>query len=87
MTRTKENGARFEAKAAWSVVVLYEDPAARERAVGFCDQLVRRFWSRFEFDVGWWSFALLEEPGSAKEAAEKAAQADLIVFAATRNGD
>ena len=61
MTRTNEDGARLEAKAAWSVVVVYEDPAARERAVGFCDQLVSRFWARFEFDVSWWSFALLEE--------------------------
>lgn len=87
MTRTNENGAPVEAKATWSVVAVYEDPAARERAVGFCDQLVARFWARFEFDVSWWSFALLEEAESAKEAAAKAARADLIVFSATPAGD
>ena len=62
-------------------------PAARERAVVFCDQLVRRFWARFEFDVSWWSFAMLEQAAAAKEAAEKAARADLIVFSAAPEGD
>ena len=61
MTRTNENGAGLEAKAAWSVVVVYEDAATRERAVSFCDQLVSRFWAKCEFDVSWWSFALLEK--------------------------
>ena len=87
MTRTNENAARLGAKTAWSVVVVYEDPAARERAVSFCDQLVGRFWARFEFEVSWWSFGLLEEVESAMEAAAKAGQADLIVFAAKAEGD
>ena len=87
MTRTNENGARLEAKAAWSVVVVYEDAAARERAVGFCDQLVSRFWAKCDFDVGWWPFTMLAEAGTAKEAALKAAGADLILFSATPEGD
>ena len=87
MTRANENGARLETKAAWSVVVVYEDSATRERAVGFCDQLVKRFWTRFEFDVSWWPFALLGESTAATEAAEKAARAHLIVFSATPEGE
>jgi len=87
MTRANENGAPLETKAAWSVVVVYEDPVARERAVSFCDQLVGRFWARFEFDVSWWSFALLADTATAEEAAEKAARADLIIFCATPEGD
>jgi hypothetical protein len=87
MTRTEENGARLEAKAAWSVVVVYEDPASCERAVGFCDQLVDRFWAGFEFNLNWLPFAQLEDSDSAKAAAEKAALADLIVFAANSEGD
>jgi hypothetical protein len=87
MTRAKENGARLGTKAAWSVVVVYEDSEARERAVGFCDQLVGRFWTRFEFDVNWWSFAMLAEAAAAEEAAEKAARANLILVCATPEGD
>ena len=87
MTRIDQDGARLEAKSACSVVAVYEDLAARERAVGFCDQLVRRFWARYEFDVNWWSFSLLDQPVSAKAAAEKAARADLILFSATAHGE
>ena len=77
----------MEAKAAWCVVVVYEDDAARERAVAFCDQLVGRYWERLEFKVSWWSFALLENASPAKDASEKAVCADLIAFAATAEGD
>jgi hypothetical protein len=87
MTRTEENGEQLEAKTAWSVVVVYEDPAACERAVRFCDQLVNRFWAGFEFNLSWWPFAQLEDADSAKAAAEKAALADLIVFADNSKGD
>jgi hypothetical protein len=87
MTRTNENGSALETKAAWSVVVVYEDATARERAMTFCDQLVGRFWDKCEFDVGWWSFALLDEVPAKEEAAQKATQADVIVFATTPDGD
>jgi hypothetical protein len=81
MTSTNEN------RAGWSVVVVHEDTAARERAVGFCDQLVGRFWQECEFEVSWCPFASLEEAASAQEAAEKAARADLILFSAASEGD
>jgi hypothetical protein len=87
MTRTNETGTGLGAKATWSVVVVYEDAAARERAVGFCDQLVGRFWEKCDFEVSWWPFTTLEETSSAKEAALKATCADLILFSATPEGD
>jgi len=87
MTGNNEHEARLEAKTAWSVVVVYEDTAAREQAVDFCDQLVKRFWARFEFDVNWWSFGLLQNEPTAVAAAEKAAQADLIILCSLRQED
>jgi len=87
MTGIKQNTARLETKTGWSVVVVYENPAARERAVQFCDQLVGRFWERVEFEVNWWPFALLEHAESAAAATERATQADLIIFSASPEGD
>jgi len=87
MTRNDEYEARSEAKAAWSVVAVYEDTAAREQAVDFCDQLVKRFWARFEFEVSWWSFSLLQKEHVAMEAAEKAARADLVILSSLRQED
>jgi hypothetical protein len=87
MTRTNDSGSVLETKTGWSVVVVYEDAATRECAVTFCDQLVSRYWAKCEFDVSWWSFALLEESTTAKEAAEKAARAELIIVSARPGGD
>lgn len=84
MTRDNEYETRGRAKTAWSVVVAYEDTAAREQAVDFCDQLVRRFWARSEFEVGWWSFSLLQAEHVAMEAADMAARADLIILSLVR---
>ncbi len=87
MTRNIEQNTRLEARTAWSVVVVYEDAAAREQAVDFCDQLVKRFWVRFEMDVNWWSFDLLRNEMTAEAAAEKAAHADLVVLCSPRQED
>jgi hypothetical protein len=87
MVSNNEHEARLEAKTAWSVVVVYDDAAAREQAVDFCDQLVKRFWARFEFDVSWWSFGLLQKEPVATEAAEKAARADLVILSSLRQED
>jgi hypothetical protein len=87
MTRTNDSGSVLETKTGWSVVVVYEDAATRERAVTFCDQLVSRYWAKCEFDVSWWPFTMLDQAAAAKEAVERAAQADLIVFSAIPEGD
>ena len=87
MTQANEYSKRLETKAAWSVVVVYEDSATREQAVVFCDQLVGRFWERFEFEVSWWTFAMLSQAATAKEATEHAERANLIIVSATPEGD
>ncbi len=70
-----------ETRTAWSVVVVYEDTMTRELAVKFCDHLVERFWTTDEFEVSWLSFADLQEARPAHEAKQKAAVANLIIFA------
>jgi hypothetical protein len=87
MTRNDEYDAGPAPKAALSVVVIYEDSAAREQAVDFCDQLVKRFWAGFEFEMNWWSFSLLQANPAAMDAAEKAAHADLVVVASMQPQD
>jgi hypothetical protein len=63
-------------KATCSVAVIYQDPQAREIAVGYCDVLVQRFWHRCDFEVSWWSFQQVQDT----PAAAKACGADLVVF-------
>lgn len=87
MTITNKSGAQGGTKAAWSVAVFFEDTSSRQRAVDFCDQLISRFWEQCEFEVNWWPLDLLEKAESAKQAAVKAAGADVVVFSSTPEGD
>ena len=81
MTRDKES------RAVRSVVVLHEDGRTRQEAVRFCDHLVRHFWATSQFDVNWWSLSQLEQqPSVSGQAVEKAAAADLILFALEPDG-
>jgi hypothetical protein len=86
MACATDNKTAAAPKCTWPVVVVYEDTAAREAAVKFCDLLIERFWASSGFEVGWWSFASLEDEASAREALEKATEAPLIVFATRPEG-
>ena len=74
-------------KATWLVAVVYEDAETREGAVACCDRLVERFWAGRELDLAWWPFEQLSAPDSAEEALDKAAAADVMIFAARPEGE
>jgi hypothetical protein len=69
-----------------SVLVIFEDPSARDRAVQFCDALVQRFWPEFSFELGWCDWADLADPQQAKEADQKAGETELIIVATAPSG-
>ncbi len=71
-------------KAKWSVLVVYDGDGARQSATQFCDRLVERFWAESEFDVSWCSFDHLEHEQETAATIDKAANANLVVFAAER---
>jgi hypothetical protein len=48
--------------------------------MAFCDQLVAKFWARFNFEIGWWSFGDLEQKQPGQEALQKAVDAGMLIF-------
>lgn len=68
------------------VVVVYETPAIREQAVRFCERLAEERKSA-AMEMNWWSFQLLGNPALRSDAVEKAADADVVVFAMDASGD
>jgi hypothetical protein len=70
-----------------SIAVVYENALARQRAVEFCDDLIKRVWSQDTFDVGWWSFSELEETEAARKASETASEAEVVIFAVHSDGE
>jgi len=62
-----------------TVMVLYEDLAARELAAKVRDTLLGRFKGDIGFRFTWWRFDFLADPKIAREAAANAVSADLIL--------
>ncbi len=76
-----------EAEERWSVVVLYEDKATRDRAMSLCDRLVRNFWSEVEFDFHWWRTDFLNDPRMAETAATDATDSDVFIFSSATESE
>jgi hypothetical protein len=68
------------------VVVVYEDTAIREHAVQFCERLAGEQKSPM-LETSWWSFHVLSHSALAGGTAQKAADADVVVFAMDAGGD
>jgi hypothetical protein len=67
-------------------VVVYESPAIREHAVRFFERLAEEK-KAAATGINWWPFQLLTQPASGDDAAQSAANADVIVFAMNASGD
>jgi hypothetical protein len=67
-------------KTTSPILVICENEECRKDAVRFCDELVKRFWSRCEFDIRWLSFSELNDADVFPSAVSKAASARLILF-------
>ena len=68
------------ADSACRVAVFYDETAARERAVGLANHLVRHFWEVLDLSFSWWRLRYLGEPAIAETAALAAQFSDVLVF-------
>ena len=73
-------------KSKCSVLAVYDDEAAREIAMKFCDALVQRFWMEFTLQMSWSRWSELEHARTAEQVRFEAQVADLIVIAAGARG-
>ena len=67
----------------FSIVVVFDDLAARQKAVQVYSRILRHFGDDFDFECNLWPFDELGPHGRGQEAAGVAASADMIVFAST----
>lgn len=69
------------------ILVVYENSTVREHTLGSMPELETQNDADTARDVYWCSFTMLEDSVQADEAARKAEQADLVVFAVGCTGD
>jgi hypothetical protein len=70
-----------------AIVVLYEDSSSRDAAISLCQTLEKVFQEDLDFEITWCRFKYFNDPAVASEAAEIAAQADLIIVSIQRAQD
>jgi hypothetical protein len=70
-----------------AIVVLYEDDSSRDAAIRLCKTLEKIFHAELDFQITWCRFKYFNDPAVASEAAEIAAQADLIIVSIQRVED
>ncbi|MGA4643872.1 hypothetical protein [Limisphaera sp. 4302-co] len=76
----KPDGTPAQPTETWQITILYDQPEARQCAARACDNLVRRFWARVEFDTTWWALDELEGPEHSR-AAQRLQETDIVVLA------
>ena len=77
----KEN--TFSPPDRCTVVVIYDDPFTRARALAACDYLVGQLWENVELDFYWWRTDFLNESNMAQAAAHYATEADFLIVCST----
>lgn len=74
-------GAATGSRTNWTVLAVCEGAEGRQKAVQFCDNLVRQFWAQFDFDVTWRTLDGIEAAPLEQEAIASAMEARVIIFA------
>lgn len=85
--RTMDAAARSgEEPTEWQLVIAYDTPEARNRAMRLSQSLERNFGDEMVISCTWWRFRYLEEPDIALVARHYATAADIIIFSTNATG-
>ena len=75
--------AALEKENRSTVVVIYDDPTTRARALTACDYLVSQLWENVELDFYWWRTDFLDDTNMSRAAAHYAIGADFLIICST----
>jgi hypothetical protein len=87
MTADKHWNATAEEASGCLVVILYESQEALNRALELCDRIMTRLWADLNIEVAHWHIDELAASIPGEEATAKAATADIVVVAASKEGE
>jgi len=75
--------AAVEKENRSTVVVIYDDPATRSRALTACDYLMDQLWESVELDFYWWRTDFLDDANMSRAAAHYAIGSDFLIICST----
>jgi len=71
---------QWQPKYPFDVVMAYEDPLTRHRAMHLHDHLARQLSDDFDFQCAWWSFEHIADPTLREQAVDDAMASNMIVL-------
>ncbi len=74
------NASQWEPKFPFDLVVAYEDTHTRNRALHLYDHLAQQLLDDYDFKCSWWKFDHLTNATLRQQAADSAAEANMIVL-------
>jgi len=77
---TKLEASRWEPKFPFDLVVAYEDSETRNRALHLYDHLAQQLLDDYDFQCSWWKFDHLADATLREQAADAAADANMIIL-------
>jgi hypothetical protein len=78
--KSRTNGAHWEPKFPFDMVIAYEDKSTCERAFSVCDHLIQELQNDHDVQQSWWRFHYLHDPQLLASAIEGALGADMIIL-------
>ena len=77
----KVNATTWDQKVPFHLLVAYEDPGTRDRALHLSQHLSKQLEDDYEFHCSWWKFNHLTNTVLHEQAANAAREANMIVVA------
>ena len=81
------DASRWEPKFPFDLVVAYEDTSTRNRALHLYDHLAQQLLDDYDFQCSWWKFDHLSDATLRQQAADSAAEANMIVLSLHARND
>ena len=76
----KVSTSTWDPKFPFDLVVAYEDTETRNRALHLYDHLAQQLMDDYDFQCSWWKFDHLANPILQQEAADSAADANMVIL-------
>ena len=80
LLNSRQGGSPWAPKYPFDLLVAYDDVATRNRALQLYDRLTKKLADDYDFKCTWWKFDHLRDTALREQAADAAAEANMIIL-------
>jgi hypothetical protein len=80
LLNSRQRGSPWAPKYPFDLLVAYDDVTTRNRALQLCDRLTKKLADDYDFKCTWWKFDHLRDTTLREQAADAAAEANMIIL-------